>query len=513
MQWLHYTCPPSREVLTRSHQLAAKRAKKEGKNDEKDQGKADDPKEDADKEEDQEQPTMKRPAARRQPRKEKENEKEKNEEKGEEESKEKDDKDEEKPKRGRGKAKAKGTPKRKTTPKRKARTVADAKEGKPRKTTKTDVEAPPKVTKRKHEKSKPGSEEEAPKTPEERIRKPLVQSDDEDDEGSYEQLPLSQQAREDSPDSHRSPSPIPKGRAGKRPQAKAALKKAALDPKEARIDKKKGNQAKEDEEDEEEEEEEPKETKPKKAKDDTKAKEKKETKATRQPKTKAQPKRKAKDTDADGEKPKRKRRRNNVEEAPEDTENLKDDGMKAALVQTLREIQTMTFDDLKDHLASKKLSIPNKMTSLNPYWSKTCSAVRLTILPSKPDVDNFAYKQGSWNVRMCAAFFSSLLLATHLHGNMRFLNAGFTKGVYRQQLMYSCQIISIKKMLYWLHMHTWTCLDTSAALLLKADWMEKQSEEELLKYEEPSSKLQFECSKIRLNAKRAIEELLGTKSK
>ena len=117
----------------------------------------------------------------------------------------------------------------------------------------------------------------------------------------------------------------------------------------------------------------------------------------------AQPKRRAKKS----------RQQREAEEADLATRmNLEDDMMKAVVLQVLREVKTMTVDELKEHLSTKKESLPGKHAVLNVYWSRTNSRCRYLLDPATPDTANFYFNSGTWNTRMAAAFIGSWLMVT-----------------------------------------------------------------------------------------------------
>ncbi|CAL1168005.1 unnamed protein product [Cladocopium goreaui] len=91
--------------------------------------------------------------------------------------------------------------------------------------------------------------------------------------------------------------------------------------------------------------------------------------------------------------------------------NMEDDVMKGVVLQVLREVKTMTVDELKDHLSSKKDSLAGKNSTLNVYWSRTNSRCKYLLDPATPDTANFYFTSGTWNTRMAAAFIGSWLMA------------------------------------------------------------------------------------------------------
>ena len=92
--------------------------------------------------------------------------------------------------------------------------------------------------------------------------------------------------------------------------------------------------------------------------------------------------------------------------------NMEDDVMKGVVLQVLREVKTMTVDELKDHLSSKKDSLAGKNSTLNVYWSRTNSRCKYLLDPATPDTANFYFTSGTWNTRMAAAFIGSWLMVT-----------------------------------------------------------------------------------------------------
>ena len=92
--------------------------------------------------------------------------------------------------------------------------------------------------------------------------------------------------------------------------------------------------------------------------------------------------------------------------------NMEDDVMKGVVLQVLREVKTMTVDELKDHLSSKKDSLAGKNSTLNVYWSRTNSRCKYLLDPATPDTANFYFTSGTWNTRLAAAFIGSWLMVT-----------------------------------------------------------------------------------------------------
>lgn len=106
----------------------------------------------------------------------------------------------------------------------------------------------------------------------------------------------------------------------------------------------------------------------------------------------------------------RKSRRAPPPELMNQVDVMYDKVMVGVITQTLKEVKSMTVDELKDYLCNKKLDLPNDKCELNVYWTQTASAVRFKLIPSKPDSSRFSYKIGTWNTRMAAAFISSYLM-------------------------------------------------------------------------------------------------------
>ena len=118
---------------------------------------------------------------------------------------------------------------------------------------------------------------------------------------------------------------------------------------------------------------------------------------------KAQPKRRAK---------KSRKQREAEEAALVDSMDMEDEVMKGVVLQVLREVKTMTVDELKEHLSSKKDTLPGKNATLNVYWSRTNSRCKYLLDPATPDTANFYFTSGTWNTKMAAAFICSWLMVT-----------------------------------------------------------------------------------------------------
>ena len=86
-----------------------------------------------------------------------------------------------------------------------------------------------------------------------------------------------------------------------------------------------------------------------------------------------------------------------------------DSVMGGVFRQAFRTAEGLPFDDLKTHLVGKKQAFNKCM--LNCYWSRACCGVKSIMEPSTPEVAYFAYKGGSFNARLAAAYMSALLMA------------------------------------------------------------------------------------------------------
>lgn len=107
----------------------------------------------------------------------------------------------------------------------------------------------------------------------------------------------------------------------------------------------------------------------------------------------------------------RKRQSRDVEDhdLETDTGDLVDGRMKGIFLQVLKEVAKMPYDDMKEHLMSKKVEMENKVCRLNIYWTKCVAAVSLLTEENTFDVVGFAFRTGSWNTRMCAAYMCAWL--------------------------------------------------------------------------------------------------------
>jgi hypothetical protein len=93
--------------------------------------------------------------------------------------------------------------------------------------------------------------------------------------------------------------------------------------------------------------------------------------------------------------------------------------MKGIVLTMIKEVKSCTFDTLKEVLLEKKenLHLVNKHARLNIYWTKCSGAVSMPVASDPKvrfDACAFAFKRGSWNSRMAAAFACSFMAATCL---------------------------------------------------------------------------------------------------
>ena len=150
-----------------------------------------------------------------------------------------------------------------------------------------------------------------------------------------------------------------------------------------------------------------------------KPKKKARAKAKAKAKAKQSPKKKREAKSKAGSK--RKSTKINAEELGEDGEadELLDDTMEGIVLTMIKEVKSCTFDTLKEVLLEKKenLHLVNKHARLNIYWTKCSGAVSMPVASDPKvrfDACAFAFKRGSWNSRMAAAFACSFMAATCL---------------------------------------------------------------------------------------------------
>jgi len=95
---------------------------------------------------------------------------------------------------------------------------------------------------------------------------------------------------------------------------------------------------------------------------------------------------------------------------PQPVENvaaMEDDTMKGVFLQHMKEVKDCTYDDLKEVLNSKKVEckVTKGCLRFNIYWTRCSGAASLCLQPPKwVDAASFAFKAGTWNMRMSAAF-------------------------------------------------------------------------------------------------------------
>ena len=176
--------------------------------------------------------------------------------------------------------------------------------------------------------------------------------------------------------------------------------------------------------------------------------------------------------------------------------NMEDDVMKGVVLQVLREVKTMTVDELKDHLSSKKDSLAGKNSTLNVYWSRTNSRCKYLLDPATPDTANFYFTSGTWNTRMAAAFIGSWLMVTQRC--LFFFSEKSTTPPHFSRIHY-------------IQAHIWTIfcglhMSLELTMLSEACWMDTKDEAVLSQWEDPTSEFAVEEAKIKFNANRAIQE-------
>lgn len=121
----------------------------------------------------------------------------------------------------------------------------------------------------------------------------------------------------------------------------------------------------------------------------------------------------AAEEDVEGNPKKKKTRRRVVAPQAENMESLRDDAMKGIIMQCIKEVKNMTYDDLKEHLEAKRKGMVTTYARPNVYWHSCRSACSMLLNRKKPfDAYGFAFKNGTWNSRMAAAFACSWLGAT-----------------------------------------------------------------------------------------------------
>ena len=83
-----------------------------------------------------------------------------------------------------------------------------------------------------------------------------------------------------------------------------------------------------------------------------------------------------------------------------------DPEIKNYVLWMLRDIQTATFDDVKQHLIKNRSSAIRKV-QLTSYWTRAAVGIKIMVLPQKPQVCYITYKNFngySWNFAMVAAY-------------------------------------------------------------------------------------------------------------
>ncbi|CAL1167892.1 unnamed protein product [Cladocopium goreaui] len=99
---------------------------------------------------------------------------------------------------------------------------------------------------------------------------------------------------------------------------------------------------------------------------------------------------------------------------PQPVENvaaMEDDTMKGVFLQHMKEVKDCTYDDLKEVLNSKKVEckVTKGCLRFNIYWTRCSGAASLCLQPPKwVDAASFAFKAGTWNMRMSIQWMDSV---------------------------------------------------------------------------------------------------------
>eukprot|EP00438_Fugacium_kawagutii_P025493 Skav224830 [mRNA] locus=scaffold3408:133009:136580:- [translate_table: standard] len=98
-----------------------------------------------------------------------------------------------------------------------------------------------------------------------------------------------------------------------------------------------------------------------------------------------------------------------------DEENLEDDLLRGIMVQRLKPVGVLTFDDLKSHLLTND-SDKHDCALLSIYWSRKACGVKWTGDASYPQVAYFSFKNPkiAYNELMTVAYVAGVLLVSYL---------------------------------------------------------------------------------------------------
>ena len=97
----------------------------------------------------------------------------------------------------------------------------------------------------------------------------------------------------------------------------------------------------------------------------------------------------------------------------EDVATLDDKLMRGLVLQTLKPVDVLNYDDLKQHLRTNIPDTANQHGDLSVYWNRTACGVRYLDDAAKPQVAYFAFKHTkvkSYNLLMTAAFSAGSLM-------------------------------------------------------------------------------------------------------
>ena len=95
------------------------------------------------------------------------------------------------------------------------------------------------------------------------------------------------------------------------------------------------------------------------------------------------------------------------------SDDLKDDSLKTMFLKTMKAVDTMTFDAVKEHLGASFTNAGARNGQLCIYWSRTAGGVKYLGDAAKPQVGYFCYSTTApYNARMAAGYLSPSLLVS-----------------------------------------------------------------------------------------------------
>lgn len=130
------------------------------------------------------------------------------------------------------------------------------------------------------------------------------------------------------------------------------------------------------------------------------------------------------------EKARRQRKKKAVPVENEDVTTLDDELLRGLVLQTLKPVDVLNYDDLKTHLRTNIPDNANQHSDLSVYWNRPACGVRWLGDPAKSQVAYFSFKHSKvkgYNHLMTSAFSAGSLLVSYpnIAGQLCVSSSGF----------------------------------------------------------------------------------------